>query len=632
MSLISSTLTTNPASGIFTSEYKKPWKFKAIFKDKYNEETLYSFDQFVTNNPFAITDSLVNKAVQQTGDFSIRINDTKDRAVDRNILDCGNFVIIQTAQNQDEWQNLLYGIINQFGTTRTQHERNGVPGSGQIYDLFGQGTASIFNQRYVNVNITVPKEAVGSIEIIKNDPKYYISNIFGDIIRNPDVIPIGGTPTLETHGNFKLDRIADNIKQVIPGVSQTMVLAAQLLSFLAEAAGAIWGVDEENYVYLKYPSGRGQHTGITVKSLVDPEDLAQYTSYALGPWNFVDSMKPEDGFANRLLGVAANIDAIVSGVFDVESYTSLYHRDLYQQIIPGAARFRDLVLTFSKTGAGTNAPNPIVDTIECKIVKDDGADHPSKIKLGTFNIPVKDIGDTPTAVYITNLNLLNTDIDPLGKYWICVKAIGNSEENTCRLWHNNDYSIPQELASGFRQIYLDPREISFDSKDDIITSLHGPNYTFAITTKLRRVTEVSDPLSILRWTPRGPVEALVNVSWIKDAQTMNIYLNSILQFSAKLQRQYNYNVVTIPTQMFRVGTFVNIEDHILPQFSEAKSVMAEIGELSFAWSGSALTNQGIDEVVIRPKGFVSPDTYKLIDDDDSLEVIFTGDVVEHAPI
>lgn len=624
MTNIPTALAINPVSGMFTQEYAEPWRFRILIKDKYNQDTLYTIDQFSQNNPFAVTDLNYNTGVQNTGDFAISINDTKDRAFDRNIVDCGNFLVIQAGQSPSTFQNMLYGRLDAIGTTRTRHEQGGVIGSGRIFDLGGHGTGSIFNQRFINVNIAVPKEAVNITKIIQNDPKYYISNIFSGIIEGTDVLPVSGLPTLKDNGNFSLDQIADNIKQVIPGASQTMVLAAQFLSFLADSAGAIWGVDENNSVYLKYPSGKGRHSGITIKSIDDPEDLAYCTSYAIADFGWIDSILPEDGFANALYGIASNIDSIASGTFEAESFSSLYKKDICQQIIPGAAKFRDLVLYLSKTGPGTAAPNPIADLLIGKIVKDDGADNPTGALLGNFYIPVKDIIESPQAMYISNLNLLSEDIDPTAKYWFCLQAIGGSEENTIRIWHNNNFTDEaQTLASGFRIIYEYPaREFPFGSNKGWIKSFHGPNYTYAISTKLKKITYVSDPLSILRWTPTGAVEAMVNLNWINDAQTMQIYLNELLYLSSKLQRQYTYNVCTIPTTMFRNGTFVTIEDHLLPEFEEGRNVIAEVQEMGVSYSGSALTNQGISELVIRPKGFVSPDSYKLIDNDESLEVEF----------
>jgi hypothetical protein len=619
---IPTALALNPSSGLFTKEYAEPWRFRILIKDKYNQSTLYTIDQFSQNNPFAVTDLNLNVGVQNTGDFAISINDTKDRAFDRNIVDCGNFIVLQMGQTPSSFQNILYGRLDAIGTTRTRHETDGVIGAGKIMDLGGHGTGSIFNQRFINVNIAVPKEAVNIIKIIENDPKYYISNIFSGIVEGDDVMPITGLPTLKTHGNFSLDQIADNIKQVIPGASQTMVLASQFLSFLADSAGAIWGVDENNSVYLRYPAGKGRHSGITVKSLDDPEDLAYCTSYAIADFGFIDSILPENGFANAIYGVASNIDNIASGVFEAESFSSLFKKDLCQQIVPGAAKFRDLVLYLSKTGAGTHAPNPIADLLVGKIVKDDGSDNPTGAILGNFYIPIKDIIESPQAMYISTLNLLTEDIDPRAKYWFVLKSIGNSEENTIRVWHNNDFTEQQKLASGFRKIYEDPREINFNSNSGWIKSFHGPNYTHAISTKLRKITYVSDPLSMLRWTPTGAVEAMVNVGWINDAQTMAIYLNQLLYFSSKLQRQYTYNVVTIPTTMFRTGSLITMEDHLLEEFEEGRNVIAEVQELGISYSGSALTNQGVSELVIRPKGFVSPDQYKLIDTDESLEVEF----------
>jgi len=628
-SAIPTALAINPVSGLFSNEYAEPWRFRLLIKDKYNDQTIHTISQFSDNNPLAVTDLNFNVGIQNTGDFAISINDIKDRAFDRSEVDCGNFVVIQMGQTPETFQNVLYGRLDAVGITRTRHEDKGEPGHGRIFDIGGHGTGAILNQRYININIAVPREAANLISIIQNDPRYYISNIFSGIIEGDDVLPVSGLPTLKNNAKFSLDKIADNIRQVIPGAQQTLVLAAQFLSFLADSAGAIWGVDADNSVYLRYPAGKGQHSGIVVKTLDDPEeDLAYNTSYAIADWGFIDSMMPEDGFANALIGVAQNIDQIANGVFDPESFSSLFKKDICQQMIPGAAKFRDLVLTLSKTGPGTAAANPIADLVVGKIVRDSGDDQPTGATLGNFYIPVKDIIETPQAMYIPNLNLLTEDIDPNSKYWFCLKAIGGSEENTVRVWHNNNFDEEQTLASGFRIIYEYPaREFPFESNKSWIRSFHGPNYVHAISTKLKKITYVSDPLSILRWTPLGPVEGIVNVSWINDAQTMQIYLNSLLEFSAKLQRQYTYNVVTIPTTMFRTGSFITVVDHDMEEFEEERNVLAEVQEIGVSFSGASLTNQGVGELVLRPKGYVNPDFHRLVDDDESLEVEFTGDIV-----
>jgi hypothetical protein len=124
---------------------------------------------------------------------------------------------------------------------------------------------------------------------------------------------------------------------------------------------------------------------------------------------------------------------------------------LAQLVISTSAAFRDLTMILSKTGAGTDAPDPNIATLDGMIVLDK---YPENIQTGyhypasgaenilaTFSTPIKDIDENPEPISKIKLSYKRPSSSiPFNKpAWLILLERGNSENNTIRWWHDDNF-------------------------------------------------------------------------------------------------------------------------------------------------------------------------------------------------
>lgn len=593
---------------VWSNDYNLPMQPQVIIKDPMNIETLYSFNPFNNDdqNPFKLKAVSFGDGNSQTGDVRIEIDDSIDRVIDRNILDNGCIFVLQDGRKENELLNRCTGYINSI-TTRIGE------GGLRDYILEGQGLGKILTFRHVNLIKQVASTNPSNPKPVF-DPQFRIFEIFKSVLTDTSVLPFG-TPSLISHGHFTMEKISSLVKEFIPTLNYPMVTAAFLFNSLADIVGASWGVDENNSIYLNYPGGTDSHTGVILKNKDNEEetDLAQFTAYNLGrSFVFRDSIRPEDGFCQVIMAFTKSEN--LTGQFNSNSYSSLYRHNRGQQIIADSTKFQNISLVLSRVGGGTTQPNPETAVIY-GLIMPDGSDMPITPVIAHFTIPVKDIPETPTLINKIKIVFTkgNDEIEPNRKYWIILARSGDSEENTIRWWHTN--VVTSGLKSGSRFVGASDTE-SIDGNTIIsgwLTS-DAVNFTYAVSSTEQYLVSSADPLSILRWSPSGPVEAFVNSNFTNDPYTLQRFLDSILFFSAKAQRIYEPVTISIPYNRIKSGRFISVRDSELalglPHEDTEWEVLAEIQESSINYLASHDAT-GTDRMTIKCKGYVSPTAYSL---------------------
>ena len=268
----------------------------------------------------------------------------------------------------------------------------------------------MLNHTFINFKKIAPPESLKPGAVISNNQNtaFFANNLFRSVFEDLDIIPLLDYTLLSRLGTgATLTEISDIVKDFIPGIRNPLVVASQVLNLIADMCGAIWYVDEEKRVVFKYPLG--ENSGILIKDSYDPLDSGDFTSYILEPLQFVDSIRTEDGFAQRLFAVAEKSD-IVGGSSKYIAFTSLWNKDIAQAVIPGAAKFQNLSFILSKTGAGTDAPNPQTAKLFGFIVTNGPDNTPGTELIATFSIPIKDIPTNPAPIYKLDLNFRVNEI------------------------------------------------------------------------------------------------------------------------------------------------------------------------------------------------------------------------------
>ena len=312
----------------------------------------------------------------------------------------------------------------------------------------GYGSQVVTNERVIDFQKLALRTDLGEFTANINDTTHQAYALFKSVFTDSSVYPLK-RPTLVSQTGFTFNGVDSRVNPFIPGVSDNLVEASQVLNKLADYAGAIWGIQDDD-VFLRYPSNK--HSGITIKDFVEDIDLANRTSYQRGPVNYVDTMDIQNGFANVLFikgGVMQN-DAQSTGQ---QGFTVLHNKDIAQQVTPLAARVKNLCVVLSRVGNGGQFLKPF---IEGAIVADLNG-KPAGLKLIDLRIPILQISDQPTAIFSFNSKFSTHDLQVNEPYWLVFYAHGTDESNTIAWWHDDDFFSIDRPPSAFRTVILDPK-------------------------------------------------------------------------------------------------------------------------------------------------------------------------------
>jgi hypothetical protein len=349
-------------------------------------------------------------------------------------------------------------------------------------------------------------------------------------------------------------------------------------------------IQNDNIVF-RYPTA--VHSGITIKSGISATDLADKTAYFTGPYTYTDSIDQADGFSNRLWlkgGTISSKPSIASG--SSLGYTDLYNKDIAQQIIPGSAQLKNLALTLSLVGTG-GAAN--VQYVSGSLIQDNGMGYPTGANVMNFQIPLSSIPTVPTTIFDFNYKWYVQSLQPNSAYWLVLYSKGTDTSNTVR-WHHDADTTTQNRFSAARQVTLDPStedRNQFPLKTDSggwVVSQTGPVYTHGFFENIRLLTEASDPLSINKY---GLVEAVQDIQFITDNQTMQTYATSILQSTAKPVRKLDFQYVTIPNNfVWLPGQLVDVVEP-LSGIAPPNVISMEIQQVNYNFTATGASSSSM---------------------------------------
>jgi hypothetical protein len=538
--------------------YILPLKPRILLQSKDGSSTFYDYNAHETPvSAINITKLNVELALGQSGTFELEIEDS-DRVIDRSLIGLANKVVVYVGKSNDSMIPLNTFYCRKIGTY--------IDGSNSLrYVMRGYGSQVITNERTIDFHKMAQRDSFGEFAPNINDTSMLAYRLFKAVFEETSILPLKKPPSIISQGGFTENGIDTRVNVFIPAISESHVEASQVLNKIADFSGADWGILNDD-IFLRYPTSR--HSGVTVTDISDELDLANRTSYAVAPLNFEDSMDQADGFANVILlkGGVMQTDAQSTGAL---GYTSLFQKDIAQQINPLAARLRNLAVIFSRAGEGGKSARKFVDGA---IVADNNG-TPAGLKLVDLKVPVGSIMDTPTPVFDFNTKQSVTDIQVNQKYWLVFYAKGSSEDDTIRWWHDNDLLSLERPPSAFRSVQMD--SITEDRTSPGKTestgwnvSAAGPVYSHAFFSVVRALSVIKDTASIEKY---GRVEANLTADWITDPITLQMYGASLIQTTAKPLRRYTVQAVTIPNNyVFLPGDQINIFNSITGTNADAQ--------------------------------------------------------------
>lgn len=572
-------------------EYLDPVKYKLIIKKPDESDTVYTFDSFDTSNaPFALTDIGVNLGVGTMGDFNFTIDDTKDKVI-KDTIDCGYIAIIQAAKKQQNYKNIMYGIIDDM--------EDAYPiGDKVLWNIRGLGIGVILNYTLLNMIMSANKEDIIGSQTIMTNPDFRIDNLAMKAFESTDVLPISNSPILKDRGGFILDALVDSIKVIMPSINNPLATASNIMENFAATSGTVFHIDPDKNVFMRPPHIK--HSGITIRPwTVDPitkkptrtNDNADFTAYYFGGWSSKKFMKVDQGFFNRVF-LTINTDEVITAASGeaTDNFTSLANKDIGIQFRPGSTKLFNIALLLSKTGTGRSSVDDAFNLtgVQGLICEDNGSNQPGTKIIATFNIPYDQIDEGPTVVYKMDLEYRVANIDPTKLHWVLVFKRGENEDNTIRWYHDTDFitestfSNPRTSATK-RPFTAQPNPDKTTFATGWGTDAKGPVYRYSFFVTNKTTLEASDPISIRRYTPNRPVEIRINAPWISDVRTGFRYANTLLQYGAKLKRIYEKKQLSIPNKLFYPLQLVNI---IYPDagITANSNIMAEINNVRYTAS------------------------------------------------
>lgn len=544
----------------------------------------------------------------QAGQFSLIIDDTLDRAINIDEVDCGNLVSIQLGRNATDFTQQFTGFVESI-----QVDRHGP--EGLVYTLAGLGSGAQCNDIIVNVEKTAPLDNQGKPV---QSPEFTAHLLMEELFGSTDFLPLRKGTVKDICG-FNLDQISDKVNEFIPTLSFNYVYVANVASGIADLVGADWYIDENNSVVFRYP--RMIHSGIKIKTTIDDSDLAYNTSYVIGgSYSVTHSTRPSDGYASQIFGIADSTLAQTASstgtaTDDSNSFVSLYHKDIAQQVQVTNSKFTNLALRLSKTGTGTTDNDPLEAKLFGRILADNNNGPDGSGEIARFTIPISAIKEQPDIVMKLDLQYKVDRLTPgLATFWIVLYATGDSEENTIRWWHDNLINQRAVNYNALRTIPYGRTARNYDlanrvENDSIysnfgwFTSLNGPTFSYSVISKVKHLNITRNTKSMNRWR-RADVK--VDVPTLSDTdKTLMQYMNSVLSHSSKKLIQFNLPQVTIPLDNYFVpGTTAQFIDPLI--FPEEKNIQVQIHEVKYVLDANSDDFIGTNRCEITPVWFMSP--------------------------
>jgi hypothetical protein len=550
----------------WVEEYCEPVRYMVeIYDPTGTGSPLLTFDPFksdIESNPFVLTDVDLTNAPGQTGTFSIKIDDSIQQAIDQRYIHNGCVIRILGGKDENSYRNRAWGVAYRCRPNR--------PGTDILeYTFEGNGFGAIFNYTLTNFIKSAKRIEPGSTTPDPTDPAMSIFNLVLQLLTKREILVADNGYSIAESYDLDVSEIEGRILEILPGITLPRTIASAVLEQLMASSGGMFWVNPDKVVKAQYPSH--EHSGITIKDTIDDTDRGEVISYPLNAWSSDYSITPGE-FANELV-LDVNLPQVPTIVQspDVKSYESLANKDLMVEFIPGSARLTNLGLTISKTGTGHDGADDAMGKtgLQGLIVADNGSDLPSRDIIATMNIPYEDISTNQATIFKLNLNFETDNINPSQKHWLILRRSGSTEESTIQWYHDNDDETPSTDIT--------PRRIGIKTNPSLDTfnkyktggfekgwskSNDGPVFSFSFFSNALVTLFMQDPISVARYTPRRPIQALLFAPWITDSVTGLLYMSAVLNRIAKEKRIFTVNEVTIPNKQFDAGLLCTFNDRL----------------------------------------------------------------------
>jgi hypothetical protein len=560
--------------------YSKPVRYEIKFVHPITFETVEKYDMWnFGSNPFGLIDLQMNKPFGEIHTAYIEFDD-KRKNLDLSILRKGLDVIVQGSKDKAllPIHNYFHGFLEKTQAVESQagHLKYRFYCSGGMKKIYNSIGSYIVNPQYKNT-----KQGFANIDL-KNE-KYSIYNHLIKLFTDKDVLVSKLGYTLQERGNFDLSLISDKLKEIYPSMYKPYTRITDIINELANFAGCIWGVNEYNQVYFHHM--QDLTLGHVLKTYESPNDNPDTTAIIQDPEVILtSSIDSNDGYFDINFGFVQKSDIYDVGG-DVINYATTFNRDLSVRVKAGTSRFRNLVLTLMRVGAGTDANKPRNAFVTGHIANDDGGKPGDKI-VASFRYPVLDIPESPTLVTVEMSSKPN-DIEVNSYYWLVLHERGNSETNTVRWYHDADINVDYiDHYSGFR-VVEGGRTNEKEAEIPIgwVVSQNGPIFSYAFVNFSTIPTIAYNPISRNAAMNRFPIETVTFINWIKDHYSMNKFLN-VMSFTGSEEPIFlQFEKVSIPNIPIQSGyTSMFYSNTIAPKSNGG--IMGTPTNVSYALTGT----------------------------------------------
>lgn len=504
---------------LFDRLHKKPFQFEVTILDSEDFHEVEKYSQIrPQNNLFGMTDLSFNNPYGSLPQLQFELHDPENN-IDPDKVRKGNIVMVQGTKDINEvpLYNFSFCKIQKIRDIETIEGNN-----FQVYECVG--TAKIIQDSVIHYvrNAQYKNLRKGRSNIETNTDKSSVYHHLMTLLTDKNVLPSNFGYTLQERGGFLIDEISKKLTEAYPSINKSYTKATDLINELADYCGCVWGVDEYNKIYFRKINE--ETLGHVFKTYHTGAENPDYTALILDRQiEKVSSIDSNDGYFDVNFAFVSQSNLYDVGG-DVVNFKSTYNADICVRCKAGTSRFRNLTLTVSRVGAGTDANNPNETFLTGHIANDDGGSVGRNV-ISRFWHPILEVPETPTNVSVS-ITTDPADVDVNAYYWIVLHKKGNDEKNTLRWYHDNDISINYtDHWSGIRPVF--GRTSIQDAYVPVGWQLsnHGPVFSYAFANYSNIPNVAYNPFSMQKSNKRAPVETVYSVNWIKDVYTMQKFLN-----------------------------------------------------------------------------------------------------------
>jgi hypothetical protein len=493
------------------------------------------------------TSMKISNGIQKTGQLTLTFRDPFGYYDSGAIYKGCRIQVKAKKKHQTKYINLFSGIIISDSIDESDRRRN-------IYTIVANSMRHILTHTAVSFERNIPFQNMkeDTLNLINEDPRFYIGNMIYDAFTNRNVLINDNGLTLQQRGNFTLKGIDRTIPLTIPSMN-FVGYADGLFSQFQELGGLLFGVDEDNDVFARYPIYKSR--GHVIK--------LHYNDFATDNPNTImisnehvtrsTSIEPSN-YAEIMIGKAFDSAVLVNNS-NTNSFVSLYNKDVAQQVDLRTTKLTDLTFILSKSGAGTNSADPENTNLIGYVATDDNNRLGPDV-VAEFNIPLRFIPSSASPVQRINLKFKGTgEVDVTKKYWIVLQTIGDSEDNTVFWWNDGG-----KAASLGQATYSAIRDLPFGRGGSRAFIPHGwriikdgpvLSHTFTTSSPVIHVSKAL--IGRLDYQDPAPVESIQSPSGIIDSKTMEQYLGLAGEYASRIVITYEFPSVSIPNTPVRVG-------------------------------------------------------------------------------